>query len=149
MTGGVTEPLTRQRVLYLVTSGAPAPEGIPELVALCQQDGWRVLVFATPHGARFLDLPALEQLTGQPARTDYRMPGESKTLPSADAALACPMTFNSTNKFAHGHADNFAVGLLCELAARLCRRSSCLIASLSSQFTLPFQRAWPPCAAWA
>jgi hypothetical protein len=23
--------------------------------------------------------------------------------------LACPLTFNSANKFAHGHADNFAV----------------------------------------
>jgi phosphopantothenoylcysteine synthetase/decarboxylase len=29
--------------------------------------------------------------------------------------LACPLTFNSVNKFAHGHADNFAVGLLCEM----------------------------------
>ncbi len=115
MTGGLTEPLTRQRVLYLVTSGAPAPEGVPELVTLCRHDGWQVLVFATPHGARFLDLAALEQLTGQPVRTDYRMPGESSTLPAADAILACPLTFNSTNKFAHGHADNVAISLLCEL----------------------------------
>ena len=30
--------------------------------------------------------------------------------------LACPLTFNSVNNFAHGHADNFAVGLLCEMA---------------------------------
>jgi phosphopantothenoylcysteine synthetase/decarboxylase len=29
--------------------------------------------------------------------------------------LACPLTFNSVNKFAHGHADNFAIGLLCEM----------------------------------
>jgi phosphopantothenoylcysteine synthetase/decarboxylase len=116
LTGGVTETLTRQRVLYLVTSGAPAPEGIPELVKLCHQAGWQVLVFATPLGVRFLDLAAVEQLTGQPVRTDYRMPGESKTLPPAEAVLACPLTFNSTNKFAHGHADNFVIGLLCELA---------------------------------
>jgi phosphopantothenoylcysteine synthetase/decarboxylase len=116
LTGGVTEPFDRQRVLYLVSSGAPAPEGIPELVVLCQRAGWRVLVFATPQGARFLDPAELEQLTGQPVRTDYRMPGESSTLPPADAVLACPLTFNSTNKFAHGHADNVAVSLLCELA---------------------------------
>jgi hypothetical protein len=31
--------------------------------------------------------------------------------------LAYPLTFNSVNKFAHGHADNFAVGLLCEMTA--------------------------------
>lgn len=114
LTGGDTETLNRERVLYLVTSGAPAPEGVPELVTLCHQSGWRVLIFATPYGARFLDLAAVEQLTGQPVRTDYRMPGESSTLPPADAVLACPLTFNSTNKFAHGHADNVAVSLLCE-----------------------------------
>lgn len=32
-----------------------------------------------------------------------------------DAVLACPLTFNSVNKFAHGHADSFAMGLLCEM----------------------------------
>jgi hypothetical protein len=44
------------------------------------------------------------------------MPGTSTPVPSADAVLACPLTFNSVNKFAHGHADNFAVGLLYEMA---------------------------------
>lgn len=114
MTGDV-DRLDRTGMLYLVTSGAPAPEGIPELVAQCQAAGWRVLVFATPHGARFLDPAGLEHMTGEPVRTDYRMPGEAKAIPPADAVLACPLTFNSVNKFAHGHADNFAIGLLCEL----------------------------------
>ena len=102
-------------VLYLVTSGAPAPEGIPALVTQCHHAGWRVLVFTTPSGTNFLDLPALEQLTGEPVRTDHRAPGEAKSLPQADAVLACPLSFNSVNKFAHGHADNLAIGLLCEL----------------------------------
>jgi hypothetical protein len=44
------------------------------------------------------------------------MPGTGERTPPADAVLACPLTFNSVNKFAHGHADNFAVGLLCEMA---------------------------------
>jgi phosphopantothenoylcysteine synthetase/decarboxylase len=102
-------------VLYLVISGAPAPEGVPELVAQCQAAGWRVLVFSTPLGTRFADLAALERLTGEPVRSEYRPPGTGKCLPAADAVLACPLTFNSVNKFAHGHADNFAIGLLCEL----------------------------------
>lgn len=106
----------RAWVLYLVISGAPAPEGIPELVALCQDRGWRVLVFSTPTGARFADVTALQRMTGEPIRTDYRLPGQGKDYPPADALLACPLTFNSVNKFAHGHADNFAIGLLCELA---------------------------------
>lgn len=114
MTGDTERP-ERNGMLYLVASGAPAPEGIPELVSRCQAAGWDVLAFATPYGARFLDIAELQRLTGEPVRTDYRMPGEAKALPAADAVLACPLTFNSVNKFAHGHADNFALGLLCEL----------------------------------
>lgn len=105
-----------QRVLYLVISGAPAPEGLPSLVTLLQQAGWQVLVFSTPTGTRFADLEELGQLTGEPVRSEYRMPGTGRKTPPADLVLACPLSFNSVNKFAHGHADNFAVGLLCEMA---------------------------------
>ena len=103
-------------VLYLVISGAPAPEGVPALVGLLQAGGWQVVVFSTPMGTRFADPGELERLTGQPVRSEYRMPGTGSPVPPADAVLACPLTFNSVNKFAHGHADNFAVGLLCEMA---------------------------------
>jgi phosphopantothenoylcysteine synthetase/decarboxylase len=105
-----------RRVLYLVISGAPAPEGLPSLVSALQAAGWRVLVFSTPTGTRFADLGELERLTGEPVRWEYRMPGTGSRTPLADVVLACPLSFNSVNKFAHGHADNFAVGLLCEMA---------------------------------
>jgi phosphopantothenoylcysteine synthetase/decarboxylase len=114
----VHEDSTQHRhaaVLYLVLSGAPAPEGIPQLVTMCQAAGWRVAVFSTPDGTRFIDPAELEQLTGEPVCSEYRMPGMGKAAPPADAVLACPLTFNSVNKFAHGHADNFAVSLLCEM----------------------------------
>jgi phosphopantothenoylcysteine synthetase/decarboxylase len=103
-------------MLYLVLSGAPAPEGITALVRACQADGWQVAVFSTPAGTRFADSAELERLTGTPVRSEYRMPGTGEPVPAADAVLACPLTFNSVNKFAHGHADNFAIGLLCEMA---------------------------------
>ena len=51
-------------VLYLVVSGAPAPEGIPALVAACQAAGWQVVLFSTPTGIRFIDPAELERLTG-------------------------------------------------------------------------------------
>lgn len=101
--------------LYLVLSGAPAPEGIPALITACQEAGWRVAVFSTSLGVRFIDPGELERLTGEPVRSDYRLPGTGKATAPADAVLACPLTFNSVNKFAHGHTDNFAVGLLCEM----------------------------------
>jgi len=34
-------------MLYLVISGAPAPEGLPSLVTLIQKSGWRVVVSAS------------------------------------------------------------------------------------------------------
>jgi len=97
-------------------SCAPAPEGVPALVRRCQDAWWRAVVFSTPTGTRFIDLGELEQLTGEPVRSEYRLPGTGKAAPTADAVLACPLTFNSVTKFAHGHADNFAAGLLCEMA---------------------------------
>ena len=103
-------------VLYLVISGAPAPEGLAELTGMLQGAGWEVVVFATPSGTRFADAGELERLTGHPVRSEYRTPATGTPVPPADAVLACPLTFNSVNKFAHGHADNFAVGLLCEMA---------------------------------
>lgn len=102
-------------VLYLVISGAPAPGGLPSLVMMLQSAGWRVVVFSTPMGTRFTDVAELERLTGEPVRWEYRMPGTGTQTPAADVVLACPLSFNSVNKFAHGHADNFAVGLLCEM----------------------------------
>jgi phosphopantothenoylcysteine synthetase/decarboxylase len=103
-------------VLYLVISGAPAPEGLAALVKLCQEHGWQVVVVSTPMGMRFADISRLEELTGEPVRCEYRMPGTGKSMPPADAVLACPLTFTSVNKLAGGIADNFAIGLICEMA---------------------------------
>ena len=75
MKGADRVAVNAPRVLYLVISGAPAPEGLPSLVTLLQKSGWRVVVFSTPAGTWFADLDELEQLTGQPVRWEYRMPG--------------------------------------------------------------------------
>jgi hypothetical protein len=58
MKGAERVTVNAPRVLYLVISGAPAPEGLPSLVTLIQESGWRVVVFSTPMGtcaARILD----------------------------------------------------------------------------------------------
>ena len=100
-------PVHDASTLYLVVSGAPAPEGIPALVAGCQEAGWRVVAFSTPIGVRFIDPTELERLTGEPVRSEYRMPNTGKAAPPADAVLACPLTFNSVNK-ASGHLAGWA-----------------------------------------
>ncbi|WP_329084269.1 MULTISPECIES: flavoprotein [unclassified Streptosporangium] len=102
-------------VLYVVACAAPAAADLQRLVRLAQGTGWRVHVVTTPMGARFVDAPELERLTGDLVRSAYRMPGEPKGLPPADAVIVAPATFNTINKWANGIADTFAVGLLCEV----------------------------------
>jgi phosphopantothenoylcysteine synthetase/decarboxylase len=103
------------RVLYVVVCAAPAAADVARLIRLVRGTGWRVQVITTPLGRRFVDADALAELTGEPVRSDYRMPGESNELPAADAVVVVPATFNTINKWATGIADTFAVGLLCEL----------------------------------
>jgi phosphopantothenoylcysteine synthetase/decarboxylase len=105
----------RQRVLYIVVCAAPAAADVATLVRLAQDAGWRTYVITSPMGRRFVDVDRLEELTGAPVRSEYRMPDEPNTLPGADAVIVAPTTFNTVNKWAGGIADTFALGLLCEL----------------------------------
>jgi len=73
-----------------------------------------VYVIATPEGARWVHATLLAELTGHEVRSQYRLPGEAKSLPPADAIAVAPATFNTVNKLRAGIADNMAVGLLCE-----------------------------------
>jgi phosphopantothenoylcysteine synthetase/decarboxylase len=73
-------------------------------------------VIASPLGLRFIDADRLAAVTGEPVRSEFRMPSESSNgLPVADAVVVVPATFNTINKWAAGMADTFAVSLLCEL----------------------------------
>lgn len=104
-----------QRVLYVVVCAAPAAADVHALVRLAQGAGWRVCVITSPMGRRFVDADRLADLTGEPVRSEYRMPDEPNELPAANAGIVAPATFNTINKWACGIADTFAVGLLCEL----------------------------------
>jgi hypothetical protein len=102
-------------VLYLGISGVPAPKGLPSLVTLIQESGWRVVVFSAPGGdavRRPRRAGAADRAAGPLEAPDT---GHRRADASADAVLAHPLTFNSVNKFAHGHADKFAVGPLCKM----------------------------------
>src|SRR6266704_5160227 len=102
-------------ILYVVVCAAPAASKVGELVQLALEAGWLVRVLVTPMGRRFVDADQLAELTGDRVRTDFRMPDEADELPSADAVVVAPATFNTVNKWAAGIADTFAAALLCEL----------------------------------
>lgn len=102
------------RVLYVISCGSPAASLVPEFVRRARSAGWQVCVIATPNGRKFLDVALLEQETGYPVRSEYKLPEEPDILPRADAVVAFPATFNTLNKWVLGISDTLALGLLCE-----------------------------------
>ncbi|MFC4533790.1 flavoprotein [Sphaerisporangium dianthi] len=101
------------KVLYIIVCAAGPAADVAELVALAQDAGWNVQIIATPPALDFIDVPSLEEQTGRPVRSRYRKPDEPKP-PRADAIIVAPATYNTINKFAHGIADTYALGLLAE-----------------------------------
>lgn len=53
----------------------------------------------------------LEELTGHPVRSRYKMPWESDALPKAAAMLVAPMSCTTLNKWGAGIADTVAIGV--------------------------------------
>lgn len=101
------------RVLYVIVCAAGPAGDVGRLVELAQKRGWMVRVIATPSALAFIDVPALEALTGAPVRSQYRSPGEPRT-PPADAIIVAPATYNTINKWALGISDTYALGILAE-----------------------------------
>ncbi|WP_345561028.1 flavoprotein [Nonomuraea rosea] len=101
------------RVLYLVVCAAGPAAQAGRLVAMAQEEGWVVQIVATPSALAFIDVPALENQTGRPVRSQYRKPSEPRP-PRADAIIVAPATYNTINKFAAGIADTYALGVLAE-----------------------------------
>lgn len=108
--------MTQKRSLYVVVCGAGPAGHVGRLVALAQTRGWTVQILATDAAAEhFLDLPALERLTGRSVRTRYRKPGEPNVSPNADAVVVAPATYNTINKWATGISDTYVLSVLAEL----------------------------------
>jgi phosphopantothenoylcysteine synthetase/decarboxylase len=112
----VTEQPKPGPVLYVVVCGAgPAPE-VSRLVHAAQARDWQVNIIATPAALDFIDVPALEKLTGNPVRNEYRKAGNTaaRSLPAADAIICAPATYNTISKWALGVSDTYALGVLAE-----------------------------------
>ncbi len=101
-------------VLFLIVSGC---KGALHTADRCEQlvaAGHRVNVITTPTAAGWVDSARIEAVTGWPPRSEMRTPAEPTFEPYANAVLASPVSLNTLTKWADGHADNLAVGLLCE-----------------------------------
>lgn len=102
------------RVLYLIACAAPPAHDVAKLVELAHQAGWQVCVLTTLAGRHFVDVAAMEELTGYPVRSEYKAPGAPDVLPPPDAVIVAPATVNTINKWAAGICDNLALGIIVE-----------------------------------
>ncbi len=102
-------------VLYAVVCGAGPASRIGTFVTLAQAEGWEVYCIATPAAVEhFLDVPALQELSGHQVRSNYRAPGD-ESFPRANAIAVVPATYNTINKWAAGISDTYALNMLAEL----------------------------------
>ncbi|WP_435241935.1 flavoprotein [Streptomyces cucumeris] len=108
--------MTTNRVLYLFGSAAPPVLDIAGVIERAKSADWDVCLGLTPTAARWLDdeLPALEELTGHPVCSQYRLPHEPEAWPPAEVAVLAPATFNTINQWALGITDKFVVGVVAE-----------------------------------
>ncbi|MGW4033578.1 flavoprotein [Streptomyces sp. NPDC004838] len=104
------------RVLYLIACAAGPTQHIDTGVRAAQEAGWDVCLILTPAAALWWSdrLGDLEDLTGHPVRSRYKMPGQKDSLPKADAMLVAPLSCTSLNKWGAGIADTLAIGLVSE-----------------------------------
>ncbi|MGH3492069.1 MAG: flavoprotein [Sciscionella sp.] len=101
-------------ILYVIATGARAAGDLTAAIPRLHERGWTCCVILTPDATKFTNPATLERLTGYPVRSVYKQPDEPEVHPLPDAYLAAPLTFNSLNRWADGHSDTLALGLLNE-----------------------------------
>ncbi|HZG04160.1 MAG TPA: flavoprotein [Streptomyces sp.] len=104
------------RVLYLFGCAAPPVVYIDRAVRDARAQGWDVCLGVTPTAREWLAdrLPELEELTGHPVRSSYRLPGRPDVWPRADVVVVAPATLNTVNACALGITQTFVVGFAME-----------------------------------
>ncbi|WP_327257273.1 flavoprotein [Streptomyces sp. NBC_01244] len=110
------------RTLYVISCAAPPARHVTTGIKAAQARGWDTALVLTPAAHRWSveeaagerELDAWWELTGHPVRHTYKLPSQSDVLPDPDALLVAPVTLNTTTKWAAGHADTLALGLITE-----------------------------------
>ena len=97
------------KTLAVLVCAALSAKQIQDFVALALQDSWDVWIIATPNARAFIDEPLLTQQTQHPVIITQ----PSEPLPSFDAAVVVPATFNTLRKWVAGITDTYVLSLLC------------------------------------
>ncbi|WP_213456031.1 flavoprotein [Rhizomonospora bruguierae] len=105
--------------LQIVVCGAGPASDVARLIVVAREASWTMAVTATASAANFIDIPAIERLTGNPVRTSYQTVGRGRRVPTwVDALIIAPATYNTVNKIALGIADSYPLTSIAELIGR-------------------------------
>ncbi|MFI7079994.1 flavoprotein [Micromonospora sp. NPDC049903] len=133
--------MTGGHLQIVVCAAGPAAD-VTQLISAAQKHSWTTAVTATPNGIDFIDVPAIEKLADTEVRSSYRAsPGDRRPLPTADALIIAPATYNSINKIALGLADNYAMTSVAELIGRQVPTVIVPFVNAALAARLPFRRA--------
>lgn len=133
--------LQGSRRLCIVVCGAGPASEVGKLVSLAQRRDWSVHIVATPVALNFLDLAALERLTGTAVRHDYGQRATGPRSSHSHALIIAPGTYNSINKLAAGINDTYALNVAAEALGRGVRTAILPFVNSALAARLPFQKA--------
>lgn len=109
----------KHRHLRIVVCAAGPAGDVADLIEVARERSWTTEVVATSNARNFIDIPAIERLTGSRVRSSYQI-GEDghQVLPPVDALIVAPATYNTVNKLALGIADTYVLTSVAELIGR-------------------------------
>lgn len=107
------DPSPGDELFLIVSAGGPVVHIIDRIERELEA-GQALSVIATPQAAEWIDHEAVHRLTGRPLYSQMLTPAAPTLTPLGNRVLATPVTLNTLTKWADGHADNLAIGLLCE-----------------------------------
>ena len=113
--------------LTLVVCGAPLAQRAADIAAALVGRGWTVTAVGSPASRDWLDVDAVEAVTGRPVQVDH----QQTTGPPPSVVVACPLTMNTASKAASGIMDTICTGVLGEALA--VRRPMTLVATISTR----------------
>jgi hypothetical protein len=128
--------------LRIIVCGAGPATDVNRLIGAAQERSWTAAVTATANALPFVDIPVIEELTGNPVRTSYQTsPAGHRVLPPADAVIIAPATYNTINKLALGVADTYPLTSAAELVGRGIPTVIVPFVNAALAARAPFQRA--------
>jgi phosphopantothenoylcysteine synthetase/decarboxylase len=105
--------------LQIIVCGAGPATDVSRLIEAAHERSWTAAVTATTSALPFIDVPRIEELTGNPVRSSYQAPPAGRRAPpSVDAVIIAPATYNTINKLALGIADTYPLTSAAELVGR-------------------------------